>query len=85
MALDADAVLRGCTGASVETAHQLCRAELEKFRAAAAGGGAMTIACTQEAPLFSEAAGEVEGTVKGDAHGSSEFHQLTGAFAVDGA
>ena len=62
IALDADAVRRGCPGASLETAHQLCRAELEKFRAAAAGGGAMTIACTQEAPLFSEAAGEVEGT-----------------------
>jgi ferredoxin len=62
IALDADAVRRGCPGASLETAHQLCRAELEKFRAAAARGGAMTIACTQEAPLFSEAAGEVEGT-----------------------
>ncbi len=59
IALDADAVHRGCPGASIETAHQLCRAELEKFRAAAAGGGAMTIACTQEAPLFSEAAGEL--------------------------
>src|SRR2546430_7504843 len=59
IALDADAVRRGCPGASIETAHQLCRAELEKFRAAAAGGGAITIACTQEAPLFSEAAGEL--------------------------
>src|SRR5260370_27125690 len=57
IALDVDAVRRGCPGASIETAHQLCRAELEKFRAAAAGGGAMTIACTQEAPLFSETAG----------------------------
>jgi ferredoxin len=61
VALDADAVRRGCPGASLETAHQLCRAELEKFRAAAAAGGAMTVACTQEAPLFSEAAGEAEG------------------------
>src|ERR1700687_3531605 len=60
IALDADAVRRGCPGAALETAHQLCRAELEKFRAAAARGGAMTLACTQEAPLFSEAAGELE-------------------------
>jgi ferredoxin len=60
IALDADAVRRGCPGAALETANQLCRAELEKFRAAAAAGGAMTIACTQEAPLFSEAAGELK-------------------------
>jgi len=59
--LDAEAVRRGCPGGSLETAQQLCRAELEKFRAAAAVGGAMTVACTQEAPLFSEAAGEIEG------------------------
>src|SRR5262249_15073531 len=31
------------------------------FRAAAAGGESMTVACTQEAPLFSETAGEIEG------------------------
>src|SRR6266568_5182655 len=73
IALDADAVRRGCPGASLETAHQLCRAELEKFRAAAAGGGAMTIACTQEAPLFSEAAGEVEGTAGAGAAGAAEI------------
>src|SRR6266849_4707703 len=77
IALDADAVRRGCPGASLETAHQLCRAELEKFRAAAAGGGAMTIACTQEAPLFSEAAGEVEGTA--GAAGGTEAAEI--AFA----
>ena len=59
--LDADAVRRGWPGTTVETAHQLCRAELEKFRAAAAAGGPMMVACTQEAPLFSEAAGEPEG------------------------
>ena len=37
---------------------QLCRAELERFRAAAAGGEPITVGCTQEAPLFSEVAGE---------------------------
>jgi ferredoxin len=54
MPLDGAAVKRGCRGASVLTAHQLCRAELEKFRAAAAGEAPLIVGCTQEAPLFSE-------------------------------
>src|SRR3954468_12846601 len=58
MPLDPDAVRRGCGGAQVATAHQLCRAELEKFRAAAKTGEALTIGCTQEAPAFAEAAEE---------------------------
>ncbi len=56
MALDADAVRRGCRGANVSTARQLCRAEIERFRTAAASGEPLTVGCTQEAPLFSEAA-----------------------------
>ncbi len=56
MPLDETAVTRGCRGAKVSSAHQLCRAELERFRAAAAGGGPLVVGCTQEAPLFSEAA-----------------------------
>ena len=35
MPLDADAISRGCRGAQVKTANQLCRAEIERFRAAA--------------------------------------------------
>jgi len=35
MPLDGAAVQRGCRGAQVLTARQLCRAELDKFRAAA--------------------------------------------------
>ena len=35
MPLDAAAVKRGCRGANVLTGRQLCRAELDKFRAAA--------------------------------------------------
>src|ERR1051326_6990587 len=62
--LDAEAVRRGCPGASVETARQLCRAELEKFRSAVAAGGPLTVACTQAAPLFAEAAGGVEGAAE---------------------
>jgi ferredoxin len=57
MPLDADAVRRGCRGAEVETAKQLCRAELERFRAAAARGDSLVVGCTQEAPLFEETAG----------------------------
>jgi len=56
MPLDDDGVRRACRGARVTTAHQLCRAELERFRAAAGDGGAITVACTQEAPLFAETA-----------------------------
>src|ERR1700704_2521774 len=56
MPLDRAAVERGCRGAKVLTARQLCRAELEKFRAAAAGGEPLIVGCTQEAPLFSETA-----------------------------
>jgi ferredoxin len=56
MSLDAARVGRVCRGATVGTAHQLCRAELERFRAAVAQGAPLTVACTQEAPLFAETA-----------------------------
>ena len=56
MPLDADAVRRGCRGAGVTTARQLCRAELERFSAAAAQAGPLAVGCTQEAPLFAETA-----------------------------
>jgi hypothetical protein len=55
MPLDTEAVKRGCRGAAVSTARQLCRAELDKFRAAAAGDAPLTVGCVQEAPLFSPA------------------------------
>jgi ferredoxin len=58
MPLDAEAVRRGCRGADITTGRQFCRAELERFRTAAAGGEPITVACTQEAPLFAEVAGE---------------------------
>ena len=58
MPLDERAVKRACRGAEVIGAHQLCRLELETFRKAAAAGGPLTVACTQEAPLFSEVADE---------------------------
>src|SRR4029079_5060725 len=58
MPLDADAISRGCRGAQVKTANQLCRAEIERFRDAVASGGDVVVGCTQEAPLFSAIAGE---------------------------
>lgn len=57
MPLDADAVRRGCHGKPT-TATQLCRAELDRFRAIAAEDTPLTVGCTQEAALFSEVAGE---------------------------
>src|SRR5215472_5704598 len=60
MPLDTDAVRRCCHGAKIETANQLCRAELERFRAAVAAGAPLTIGCTQEAPLFAQVAEEEE-------------------------
>jgi ferredoxin len=59
MPIDADAVNRGCKGAAIESANHLCRAEIERFAAAAAAGGAITVGCTQESPVFSEVAAEV--------------------------
>ena len=58
MPLDAGALARGCRGADVVRGRQLCRAELERFRALVAAGDAITVGCTQEAPLFREVAGE---------------------------
>lgn len=57
MPLDETALAEGCGGA-LHTAGQLCRRELDRFRRAAATGAEITVGCTQEAPLFSEVAGE---------------------------
>src|ERR1700736_5340954 len=58
MPLDVGAVRRGCRGKGVTTARQLCRSELDRFRALARGTAALTIGCTQEAPFFSDVAAE---------------------------
>jgi ferredoxin len=55
MKLDEAALARACKGARVQGARQLCRAELARFEAAL-GQGDVTVACTQEAPLFAERA-----------------------------
>ncbi len=59
MSLDAEAVRKACR-ANVETAHQLCRAELDRLRRAVGPGVSLTVGCTQEAPLFSEVAGDAD-------------------------
>jgi hypothetical protein len=56
MPLDGEAARRGCRGTQVTTARQLCRSELDRFRAAAAAVVPLVVGCTQEAPLFSELA-----------------------------
>jgi len=61
MPLDSDAVARVCRGAEVVEGRQLCRAELERFRKLAGSGAPLTVACTQESPLFAEVAGEIKG------------------------
>jgi len=58
--LDDARVERACRGAKVLQGHQLCRAELERVRDAAAAGHPIAIACTQEAPLFGEVGGETD-------------------------
>ena len=58
--LDDTRVERACRGAKVLQGHQLCRAELERVREAAAAGQPIAIACTQEAPLFGEIGGETD-------------------------
>jgi ferredoxin len=60
MPLDADAVRRSCRGKTT-TATQLCRAELDRFRAIAAEDTPLTVACTQEAHRFTEVAAESGG------------------------
>jgi len=62
MPLDAAAIGRACAGAEVSSGRHLCRAELERFRSAAATGAPMTVACTQEAALFDEVARDMNAT-----------------------
>ena len=59
MPLDESALRHVCKG-KLETANQLCRAEIERFRAAARGSEPLMVACTQEAPLFSETAPDAD-------------------------
>ena len=55
MTLDGAAIARGC-GGEARLAEQLCRAQLDRFLAALGEGRPVTVACTQEAPLFAQEA-----------------------------
>ncbi|MGY3457210.1 hypothetical protein ACVWW5_002660 [Bradyrhizobium sp. LM3.4] len=55
MPLDARAIGRVCTG-RITQADQLCGLEIDRFKAALAEGAPITVACTQEAPLFRDLA-----------------------------
>src|SRR5262245_49132344 len=55
MSLDAQAIGRACS-AHVTQANQLCGLDLDQLKAAFAENQRITIACTQEAPLFKEVA-----------------------------
>ena len=59
MALDGKALAKACGGGGALVVNsQLCRAQLDNFRAALAAGRPLVVACTQEAPLFAETARE---------------------------
>jgi ferredoxin len=61
MRLDEATLADGC-GGKLRSARQLCRAQLDIFKAALATGSPITVGCTQEAPLFTEVAGETGAT-----------------------
>ena len=58
MPLDIDTIAKACRGADVVSGRQFCRSELDRFRALLPDGGDLTVACTQETPVFEEAAAE---------------------------
>ena len=60
MPLDGEAVRKVCHDAVVTEGRQFCRAELDRFRKVAATGNDILMACTQEAPLFTEVTGEID-------------------------
>lgn len=60
MPLDGGAVRQACRNAVVIEGRQLCRTELDKFRKSAATGADVLVACTQEAPLFTEVTSETQ-------------------------
>ena len=58
MPLNEAALARGCGGV-LQRGDQLCRRELGRFKEATASGAPVTVGCTQEAPVFAEAASDI--------------------------
>src|SRR5690606_32591765 len=54
-----DSVARGCKNAHVQSGDQFCGVELDRVRSSLSAGGAVTVACTQQAPLFREVAEDI--------------------------
>jgi ferredoxin len=60
MPLDGKELARACgSEAACEVHTQLCRAQIESFKAAVASGEPLIVSCTQEAPLFEETRAEL--------------------------
>lgn len=59
MPLDEAGIGKGCKGNRLAAFHHLCRAEIDKFHAEVGRGEPLTVACTQEAPLFAEVGEEI--------------------------
>ncbi len=60
MALDDKGLAEALGSDSQAVVHtQLCRAQIDRFKEAAAQGGPLLVACTQEAPLFEETKAEL--------------------------
>jgi ferredoxin len=59
MPLDGKKLARACGSEDACEVHsQLCRAQIESFKAAVASGDPLVVGCTQEAPLFEETRAE---------------------------
>lgn len=61
MKVDMTALAKGYGGALSPVHNQLCRAQIKSYERALAEGGPLLVACTQEAPLFTEIADETPG------------------------
>lgn len=57
------AIRHGCPGGEFKSFRHLCGAELDRFRNAAKTQGSLTVACTQQAALFADEAGERDGGI----------------------
>lgn len=59
MAIDGKALAKACGGGELRLADHLCRSQIGLFLAAAKAGGPLLVGCTQEAPLFADALGDL--------------------------
>ncbi len=60
MPLDGAALQRGCKGSAISEHRHLCRSQIERFQAMLGKSDAITVACTQEAPVFEEVAADLD-------------------------